>query len=511
MGKEKMRRIEIFDTTLRDGEQSPGATLTIDEKLAIAHQLAKLKVDTIEAGFPIASEDDFSSVKQIAENVNGPHICGLARAVDKDIIRVWDAVKSSDNPCIHTFIATSDLHLKYKLKKSRSEVLSMAKKGVQVARSLCERVEFSCEDASRSDPEFLCKVVEAAIDKGACVVNIPDTVGYAEVDEFVKIINYIREHVRNIDDACISVHCHNDLGLAVANSLEAVRCGAGQVECTVNGLGERAGNASLEEVVMNLKTKKSYFGCDCSVNTKEIYNTSRMVSRYTGISVQRNKAIVGKNAFAHEAGIHQHGMLSNPLCYEIMRPESIGKKTELVIGKHSGRHAVERALAEQGYSFDDDELDVIVAKIKALADKQKSVLSDDLIAIADDVLCMSSAAERYAVLDEIKVTCGNKVGAHADVKLQIGGKLKSASADGVGPVDAASNAIQKILGPDIVLKEYEVKAITGGTNALADVSLVVAGKDKKEHRARGLNEDIVMASVKAIINGVNMVWKGKKH
>jgi len=511
MGKEKMRRIEIFDTTLRDGEQSPGATLNIDEKLAIAHQLAKLKVDTIEAGFPIASEDDFSSVKLIAENVAGPYICGLCRAVDADIIRAWDAVKYSDKPRIHTFIATSDLHLKYKLKKSRSEVLSMAKKAVGLARSFSERVEFSCEDASRSDPKFLCKVIGAAIEEGACVVNIPDTVGYSEVDEFGKLISYIREHVENIDGAVISVHCHNDLGLAVANSLEAVRRGAGQVECTVNGIGERAGNAALEEVVMNLKTKGSYFGCDCSVDTKEIYNTSRMVSRYTGIDVQRNKAIVGKNAFAHEAGIHQHGMLANPLCYEIMSPASIGKKTELVIGKHSGRHAVVSALEEFGYSFDGDELDLIVAKIKALADKQKSVLSDDIVAIADDVLCRSSVGNRYVVLDEVKVTCGNKVGAYADVKVRIDGKMKSACADGVGPVDAATNAIKKILGPEIVLREYELKAITGGTDALADVALVVAGKDGKEYRARGLDEDIVMASVKAIVNGVNMVRRGKKN
>ena len=505
-----MRRIEIFDTTLRDGEQSPGATLTVDEKLAIAHQLAKLKVDTIEAGFPIASCDDFSSVKLIAENVAGPYICGLCRAVDADIVRAWDAVKYSDKPCIHTFIATSDLHLKYKLKKSRSEVLSMARKGVGLARSFSERVEFSCEDASRSDPKFLCEVIGAAIDEGACVVNIPDTVGYSEVDEFGKLICYIQEHVENIDAAVISVHCHNDLGLAVANSLEAVRRGAGQVECTVNGLGERAGNAALEEVIMNLKTKESYFGCDCSVNTKEIYNTSRMVSRYTGIDVQRNKAIVGKNAFAHEAGIHQHGVLANPLCYEIMSPASIGKKTELVIGKHSGKHAVESALTVQGYSFDGKELDLIVAKIKALADKQKSVVSEDIAAIADDVLCKSSGSKPYVVLDEVKVTCGNKVHAHADVRVMIEGNLKSACADGVGPVYAATNAIKKIIGPEIVLREYELKAITGGTDALADVALVVAGKDGREYRARGLDVDIVMASVKAIVNGVNMVRRGRK-
>ena len=511
MGNEKMRKIEIFDTTLRDGEQSPGATLTVDEKLAIAHQLAKLKVDTIEAGFPIASEDDFSSVKLIAENVRGPYICGLSRAIDKDIIRAWDALKHSDKPCIHTFVSTSDIHLKEMFRKTRAQALQMTRNSVKLAKSFTDRVEFSAMDASRTDKEYLCKVIEAAIDEGACVVNIPDTVGYAEVDEYGKLISYIREHVENIDGAVISVHCHNDLGLAVANSLEAVRRGAGQVECTINGIGERAGNAALEEIVMNLKTKESYFGCDCSVNTKEIYNTSRMVSRYTGIAVARNKAIVGKNAFAHEAGIHQHGVLANPLCYEIMSPASIGKKTELVIGKHSGKHAVESELEKFGYSFDGKELDLIVAKIKALADKQKSILSDDIVAIADDVLCRSSVGNRHVVLDEVKVTCGNKVGAHADVKVLIDGKRESACADGVGPVDAATNAIRKILGPDIVLREYELKAITGGTNALAVVSLVVAGKDKREYRARGLDEDIVMASVKAIVNGVNMVQRGKKQ
>ncbi|MFH1431725.1 MAG: 2-isopropylmalate synthase, partial [archaeon] len=465
MKMNKMRRIEIFDTTLRDGEQSPGATLTMDEKVAIAHQLAKLKVDTIEAGFPIASNDDFLAVKTIAQNVSGPYICGLSRCVDEDIRRAWEAVRHSGKPAIHTFIATSDLHLKYKLKKSREEALLMALAGVKLARSFTERVEFSAEDASRSEPAYLAKVIGAAIDAGAAVVNIPDTVGYAEVEEFAKLIEYLKKNVKNIDDAIISVHCHNDLGLAVANSLEAVRRGAGQVECTINGLGERAGNASLEEVVMNLKTRQAYFRCDTGVNTKEIYNTSKMVSRYTGISVQRNKAIVGKNAFAHEAGIHQHGILSNPLCYEIMNPEDIGKKTELIIGKHSGRHAIEAALRELNYSVDDEQLDVIAERIKELADKQKSVLSEDICAIADDVLSRSLKTKAYAVLDEVKVTCGNKTTPIAEVKVEVNGVMKSAIASGVGPVDAATNAIRKIWGPDIKLKEYELKAITGGTNA----------------------------------------------
>lgn len=509
MNKKKIRRVEIFDTTLRDGEQSPGATLTVDEKITIAHQLAKLKVDTIEAGFPIASNDDFSAVKTIAENVTGPYICGLSRCVNKDIERAWDAVKYSDKPAIHTFVATSDLHLKHKLKKSRDEALKMAISGVRLARSFTDRVEFSAEDASRSEPKYLVKVIEAAINEGAKVVNIPDTVGYAQVEEFGKLITYLKENVENIDDAIISVHCHNDLGLAVANSLEAVRCGAGQIECTINGLGERAGNASLEEAVMNMKTRTSYFNCDTGINTMEIYNTSKMVSRYTGISVQRNKAIVGKNAFAHEAGIHQHGVLSNPLCYEIMNPKSIGMKMELVIGKHSGRHAIESALVDMNYSVDKDQLDVIVNRIKALADKQKMVQQEDISAIADDVLSRSQKMKPYVVLEDVKVTCGNNATPKADVRVTIDGAVKSASAEGVGPVDAATNAIKKIFGPKVQLKEYELKAITGGTNALADVSLVLIDERGKVWRARGLDEDIVMASVKAIINGMNLIERNK--
>lgn len=508
-GNEKMRRIEIFDTTLRDGEQSPGATLTMDEKLAIAHQLSKLKVDTIEAGFPIASNDDFEAVKLIAQSVSGPYICGLSRAVEKDITRAWDAVKHSNRPAIHTFIATSDLHLKHKLQKSRKEALEMARDAVKLAKSFTERVEFSAEDASRSEPAYLCKVVEAAIEEGAALVNIPDTVGYAQVHEFGNLIECLKKNVKNIDDAIISVHCHNDLGLAVANSLEAVRHGAGQVECTINGLGERAGNASLEEVVMNLATRAAYFNCDTGINMKEIYNSSRMVERYTGINVQRNKAIVGKNAFAHEAGIHQHGMLSNPLTYEIMNPESIGKKTELVIGKHSGKHAIENALKELNYSVDGEQLDAIVDSIKALADKQKTVLQDDISAIADDVLSKSQKSKPYAVLEEVKVTTGNKVTPKAEVKIILRGEAKSATAVGVGPVDAATNAIKKIIGPDIKLKEYELKAITGGTNALADVSLVLVDRNDKEYRARGLDDDIVMASVKAIVNGMNIIERSR--
>ncbi len=504
----KIRNIEIFDTTLRDGEQSPGATLTIDEKLKIAHQLAKLNIDTMEAGFPFASNDDFKAVKLIAENVEGPYICGLSRAVKGDIQRAWDAVKHSNKPCIHTFVATSDLHLEYKLKKTRDEVLTMAKNAVKFAKSFTDRVEFSAEDASRSDKEYLAKVIEAVIDEGASVVNIPDTVGYGQAEEYGKLIEYLKENVENIDDAIISVHCHNDLGLAVANSLEAVRKGAGQVEGTINGIGERAGNASLEEVIMNLKTRPEYYECDTNINVKEIYATSKMVAGCTGIQVQRNKAVVGENAFAHEAGIHQHGMLSNPLCYEIMNPESIGKQTEMVFGKHSGKHAIESGLKKLNYTFNEKQLNKITQKIKELADKQKTVLEEDIIAIADYELNKATKKPKI-VLEELSVLSGNKLTPTAVVRINEDGKEKISSAYGIGVLDAATNAIRKIFGPDVKFKEYELKAITGGSNALADVSLVLQDKDKKEYKARAIDQDIVMASVKAVINGMNKIKNSK--
>ena len=395
MGK---RNIEIFDTTLRDGEQSPGATLTIEEKLKIANQLAKLNIDTMETGFPIASNNDFEAVKLIAQNVEGPYICGLCRAVEGDILKAWDAVKYSNKPCIHTFTPTSDIQLKYMLKKTRKEILDIAKKSVRLAKSFTDRVEFSAMDAVRTDKDFLCNIIREAINEGAIVVNIPDTVGYAQPNEFGDLIDYIKENVENIDDAIISVHCHNDLGLAVVNSLEAVRHGVGQVEGTINGLGERAGNAALEEVIMNFKTRQDYYNCDTNINTKEIYNTSKIVEKYTGIHVQRNKAIVGENAFAHEAGIHQHGVLSNPLCYEIMNPETIGKKTELVFGKHSGKHAIENGLKKLNYTFSPEQLSKITQKIKDIADKQKTVLEEDIIAIADYELNKSSKKQSVVVI-----------------------------------------------------------------------------------------------------------------
>ena len=453
------KKIIIFDTTLRDGEQSPGASLTVQEKLIIAKQLAKLKVDVIEAGFPIASIGDFEAVQLIAKEVNGPIICGLARTTKEDIKRCWDAVKFSQKPRIHTFVATSDVHIEKKLRKSKKEILDMVTEAVNYAKSLCKDVEFSPEDAARTDIDYMCDVVRAAIKAGATTINIPDTVGYAEPEEFGQRIKDVFDKVREAKDVVISVHCHNDLGLAVANSLESIRNGATQIECTVNGLGERAGNCSMEEVVMNIKTRKDYFpNFTTSINTKEIYPTSRLVSNLTGLAVQRNKAIVGENAFAHEAGIHQHGVLSAKETYEIMNPEDIGwKGTNLVIGKHSGKHAVEALLKESGYDLSEDDISEIIEKVKKLADKQKIVETADVVAIASDILGNLSKEEEIVKLEEIKIQTGNIVKPTAEVSLRIEGELKKANGSGLGPVDALSNAIKNIVDGKILLKEYNLK------------------------------------------------------
>ncbi|MFH1641864.1 MAG: 2-isopropylmalate synthase [Nanoarchaeota archaeon] len=502
------KKIIIFDTTLRDGEQSPGASLTITEKLIIAKQLAKLGVDAIEAGFPIASIGDFEAVKMIAKEVKGPIICGLARTTKKDIDRVWEAVKYSKKPRIHTFIATSDIHIKEKLRKTKEEVIQMASEAVKHAKSLCSDVEFSPEDAARTDMDYMCDIVKAAIESGATTINIPDTVGYSEPEEFGKRIKYVFDKLSNIiskNKVVISVHCHNDLGLAVANSLEAIKNGATQIECTINGIGERAGNCSLEEVVMNLKTRKDFFkDFYVDVNTKEIFKTSQLVSSLTGLIVQRNKAIIGQNAFAHEAGIHQHGVLSHKLTYEIMKPEEIGWiGTNIVIGKHSGKHAVFAVLKEMGYDLTTEQIDKVVSKVKDLADKQKEVMREDIIAIATDIAGKLSKEEEIIVLDEIKVTTGNKTEPQATVTLVIDGKKKTGTGSGVGPVDAVSHAVRTMIDSTITLKEYSLKAITGGTNALADVSITIKDSKGNIFKADAVNEDIIMASAIALIKGMN--------
>lgn len=499
-----MRTIKIFDTTLRDGEQSPGASLTVKEKLIIAKQLAKMNVDVIEAGFPISSKGDFDAVKLISEEVKGPIICGLARAHEKDIDVCWDAIKNAKKPRIHTFIATSQIHLKEKLRKNKKEVIKMAVTAVKHAKKYCNDVEFSPEDAARTDLDYMCDVVKSVIEAGATTVNIPDTVGYAEPKEFADRIKYLYNKVPEAKNICISVHCHNDLGNAVANSLAAVEVGTNQVECCINGIGERAGNASTEEIVMNLKTRKDYYNVDVNINTKEIYKTSRLVSKLTGIELQRNKAIVGKNAFAHEAGIHQHGVLQNKSTYEIMKSEDIGWSGEnLVIGKHSGKHAVKSILDSEGFDLSDKEINKIMEKVKDLADKEKNVEQDDIIAIANDILHQLSDKEQKIKLDEFSVITGSNMTPTSSVKLLVDGKQKIGAGVGVGPVDAVSNAIWNVIGPSVKLVEYNLKAITGGTNALANVSIKIEDKEKNIISASAVNEDVIRASAIAIIKGIN--------
>ncbi len=506
------KRILIFDTTLRDGEQSPGASLTVQEKLIIAKQLAKLNVDIIEAGFPISSDGDFEAVKLIAKEVKAPIICALARAVKEDIDRAWEAVKFSEKPRIHTFIATSQIHIEKKLRKSKEEVIEMASEAVAYAKRFCRDVEFSPEDAARTDLDYMCDVVRAAVKAGATTINIPDTVGYSEPDEFGHRIKYLFEKVPDIKNIIVSVHCHNDLGLAVANSLEGIKNGATQIECTINGIGERAGNCSLEEAVMNLKTRKDYFKeFFTGINAKEIYRTSRLVSDLTGITVQRNKAIVGGNAFAHEAGIHQHGMLSHQSTYEIIDPNEVGWTGEgMVIGKHSGKHAIEKVLKDVGYGFTPEQIEKIVQKVKELADKQKQVMREDIIAIANDIAGALAKEEQIVVLEEFQVTTGNKIKPSAVVTLKINGEEKTGTGKGVGPVDAVSDAIRSAIGPKIQLKEYNLKAITGGTDALANVSIKVADSNGNIFKADGVNEDVIAASAEALIRGINKALSFQK-
>ncbi len=498
------KNILIFDTTLRDGEQSPGASLTVKEKILIAEQLSKLGVDVIEAGFPIASPGDFEAVKKIAQMVEGPVICGLARAVDKDIDCCWEAVKYAKKPRIHTFIATSAIHRDEKLRKSKEEVIADAVHAVKRAKSYCDDVEFSPEDAGRTSLEYMCDVVRAVIEAGATTINIPDTVGYTEPEEFGDRIKTLFEKVPEAHNVVISVHCHNDLGNAVANSLAAVKQGASQVECCINGIGERAGNASLEEVVMNLKTRNDFFDADTHINTKELFKTSRLVSNLTGLSISRNKAIVGLNAFAHEAGIHQHGVLQNKATYEIMNAEDVGWSGEnIVIGKHSGKHAIVALLEEEGYILDSEQTLQVTQKVKDLADKNKSVERDDILAIAMDILGQLSDVEQRIKLEGFTVTTGNSMMPTASVKLRINDEERIGTGVGDGPIDALSKAVWSIIDPSVKLLEYNLKAITGGTDALADVSIKLKDANGKVFSGRAVHEDVIRAGLLAIISGLN--------
>jgi 2-isopropylmalate synthase len=497
------KRVYIFDTTLRDGEQSPGVSLNTEEKLRIAKQLAKLNVDVIEAGFPVASTGDFEAVQAIAREVRGPVICGLARANYGDIDRAWEALKEAEHPRIHLFIATSDLHLKYKLQKSRDEVLRLAVDGIKYAKQYTSDVEFSAEDASRSDIDYLCEVVEAAIEAGATVINLPDTVGYSVPSEFGEFIQEIRQRVNNIDKVILSVHCHNDLGLGVANSLAAVRAGANQVEVAVNGLGERAGNAALEEIVMALYTKQVYYGCETQSKYDELSRTSRLVSSLTGMQVQRNKAVVGKNAFLHESGIHQDGVLKERTTYEIMNPQLIGvPQDSIVLGKHSGRHALRERLSELGYSMADEELDKAFVRFKEIADRKKEITDLDLEALVKNEIHI--AGDIYH-LSYLHVFSGTNIVPTATVGLRRNGQKYEEAACGDGPVDAAYKALDKALGVhNIALVDYNLNAITGGKDALGEVMAQVKYKDKY-FIGRGVSTDIIEASVKAYLNALNKV------
>lgn len=506
------RRIKIFDTTLRDGEQSPGASMNIQEKLEVAQQLARLNVDVIEAGFPICSQGDFESVKTISEQVKGPAIAGLCRAAAQDIDRAWEALKNAERPRIHIFIATSDIHLEHKLKKSREEALELAVKAVQRAKSYCDDIEFSAEDASRSDRDYLCQVVEAVIAAGASTVNIPDTVGYAMPSEFGELIGSIRARVPNVDKATISVHCHNDLGLAVACSLSAIMAGAGQVECTVNGIGERAGNAALEEIVMALDTRKDLFvGIDTGIKKKEILRTSRLLSDVTGLLVQANKAVVGSNAFAHESGIHQHGMLQNRETYEIMDAQSIGlAESKIVLGKHSGRHAFENRLGELGYQLSPEDLDKAFTRFKEVADKKKEIFDEDLEALVADQ--RHTIPEIYQ-LKHMTVTTGLEGYPTATIMIATGDGEVVQCGMGVGSVDAVYKTIDSMIDVEHSLIDYNVKSVTGGTDALGEVT-VKLGDGTNVFVGRGASLDIVEASAKAYIQAINKLvyfnTKGKQ-
>ena len=503
-----MRKIKIFDTTLRDGEQSPGASLNVEEKLVIARQLERLGVDIIEAGFPISSPGDFESVKLIAKSLDGPTICGLARARKEDIEAAGQALEKAANSRIHVFIATSNLHMDKKLKMSREEVLKIAVNSVELARQFTDDVEFSPEDASRSDMDFMCDVIEAAINAGATTINIPDTVGYAMPIEIGERVRYVKEKVPASNDIMLSIHCHNDLGVAVANSLSAMQAGCDQIECTINGIGERAGNASLEEIVMALKMREDVYEVETGINTEELWSTSRLVSNLTGIEVQRNKAIVGENAFAHEAGIHQHGVISDRRTYEIMSAKSVGwHGTQLVIGKHSGVHAIEKILERRGYDLNREQLHEVRTRVKDAADREKNIEEEDVVAFATEVLNELDHEEQVLALEEVSVMTGNGFTASATIKLRINEEEVIGTGTGVGPVDASSHALQEILsahfGPELELSDYGLKAITGGTNALAHAHIQFTDQGENRFRGDAVDKDVILASVHAMIKGAN--------
>jgi 2-isopropylmalate synthase len=502
-------RVIIFDTTLRDGEQSPGASMTGEEKLRIAKALERLRVDVIEAGFAIASPGDFAAVKAIADNIKDSTVCSLSRAVDADIERAAEALAGANSGRIHTFIATSPIHMQYKLRMQPDDVVAQAVRAVQKARNLCSDVEFSCEDAGRSEIDFLCRIIEAAIDAGARTINIPDTVGYAIPHQYAETIRQLLERVPNADKAIFSVHCHNDLGLAVANSLAAVVAGARQVECTINGLGERAGNAALEEIVMAIKTRQDLLGVHTNIDTPHILSTSRMVSGITGFPVQPNKAIVGANAFAHESGIHQDGVLKHRETYEIMSAQSVGWNTnKMVMGKHSGRAAFRSRLDELGIVLAGEaELNAAFARFKELADKKHEIFDEDLQALVSDTLAEEAPEHFKLVTLEVASKTGEVP--QAQIVVSVEGREQRAGAQGSGPVDATFKAIEAIAASEATLLLYSVNAITQGTDSQGEVTVRLE-KGGRIVNGNGADTDILVASAKAYINALNLMQVGQK-
>lgn len=504
-------RVIFFDTTLRDGEQSPGCTMNHAEKLRTAHQLEILGVDVIEAGFPASSQGDFDSVQAIAKQAgDNIQICGLARCMEKDIRRCWEAISVAKNPRIHTFLATSDLHMKYKLRKTPEQVIEMIKSSVSLAASLTSNVEFSCEDASRSDKDFLCRACGTAISAGATTINLPDTVGYAEPDEFAQLVKYVIENTPGADKAIFAIHCHDDLGLGVANTLAALRVGARQAEVTLCGIGERAGNTSLEEVAMNLAVRKDYYGLESNIVSTQLYPSCRLLSMTIGQPIPHNKAIIGANAFAHESGIHQDGMLKNRQTYEIMTPQSVGRdSTNLVIGKHSGRNAVRSKFESMGYKLDDEQLQTIFEAVKDLSDRKKKLYDEDLMALVQDKLYRMPDSYR---LSHVSVSSSDAGGVPptAAVLMDVDGIEKSHAGFGVGPIDAVFNVIADMVGRQPELEQYSVNAITGGTDAMGEVTVRIA-ENGFSAIGRGAHPDIIVASAKAYVNALNHLVQAEKE
>ena len=501
-----MKRIRIFDTTLRDGEQSPGCSMNLTEKIEMARQLEKLGVDVIEAGFAIASPMDHKSVQTIAAAVSNCTVASLARCTKGDIDAAWDAVKEAKHPRIHVFLATSDIHMEYKLKMTREQVLERISSMVAYAKSFCDDIEFSAEDASRSDPAFLAQCYTNAVAAGATTLNVPDTVGYSTPQEMAELITYLKEHVEGIENTDISVHCHDDLGMAVANTLACIKAGATQVECTVNGIGERAGNASLEEIVMALHTRRDFYKAETGINTRQIYNSSKLLSNITGVPIPPSKAIVGANAFAHESGIHQHGVISNAQTYEIMKSTDVGiPQNTMVLGKHSGKHALREKLASMGYELDDQEMESVFTRFKDLADKKKNITGSDIEAL---VLHRRNAFIGTCKLLGHVVNTGHGVPNTSYIKLQRGDEVLEDVAIGTGPLDASFQAINRMLGmEDIRLESFSLNAVTDGEDAVGEAVVKLEDKNGATYTGTGLSTDIIESSIRAYVNGINKMME----